>query len=81
MVELKRKCSENFTVVKSIDVTKNVSHALKLDTERRLSMIEEKCPAVFVPLIKKFSGAVGSRIYDELISGDTLYHAWVLKKK
>lgn len=81
MIELKKKVDEYFTVEKSIDISKNVSHALKLDTDRRLAMIEEKCPKVFVPLIKKFSGAVGSRVYDELIGGDTLYHAWVLKKK
>ena len=81
MEELNAKIEKYFIVDKSIDITKNVSHALKLDTERRLIVIEEKCPKIFVPLIKKFSGAVGSRIYDELLDGKTLYHAWVLKKK
>lgn len=79
MEELKKKVSEYFTVEKSIDITKNVCHALKLDTDRRLQVIEEKCPKVFVPLIHKFSGVTGSRVFEELETSKTLYHAWILK--
>lgn len=79
MEELKKKVAKYFTVEKSIDITKNVCHALKLDTDRRLHVIEEKCPKIFVPLINKFSGVQGSRVYEELQSGQTLYHAWLLK--
>lgn len=79
MEELKKKVEQYFKVEKSIDITKNVCHALKLDTNRRLQVIEEKCPKIFVPLINKFSGVIGSRVYDELNSGSTLYHAWLLK--
>jgi SAM-dependent methyltransferase len=81
MEELHKKVEEHFKVEKSIDITRNVCHALKLDTDRRLQVIEEKCPKVFVPLINKFSGVTGSRVYDELNEGKTLYHAWILKKK
>jgi ubiquinone/menaquinone biosynthesis C-methylase UbiE len=81
MDELKKKVEEYFTVENSIDITKNVCHALKLDTDRRLQVIEEKCPKIFVPLINKFSGVTGSRVYQELEKGETLYHAWVLKPK
>lgn len=81
MEELKKKVEEYFAVENSIDITKNVCHALKLDTDRRLQVIEEKCPKIFVPLINKFSGVTGSRVYQELEKGETLYHAWVLKPK
>jgi len=79
MEELHQKVSEYFTIEKSIDITKNVCHALKLDTNRRLQVIEEKCPKIFVPLINKFSGVTGSRVYEELEAGETLYHSWLLK--
>jgi len=81
MEELKKKVEKFFIVEKSIDITKNVCHALKLDTKRRLQIIEDKCPKVFVPLINKFSGVTGSRVYEELNERQTLYHAWLLKPK
>ena len=81
MEELKKKVEEHFVVEKSIDITTNVCHALKLDTQRRLLVIEDKCPKIFVPLIRKFSGVTGSRVYDELKNGQTLYHAWLCKPK
>mmetsp|Transcript_35724 Transcript_35724/g.35364 ORF Transcript_35724/g.35364 Transcript_35724/m.35364 type:complete len:92 (+) Transcript_35724:343-618(+) len=81
MDELKAKVEEYFVVEKSIDITRNVCYALKLDTQRRLAVIEEKCPKIFVPLINKFSGVTGSRVYEELNEGQTLYHAWLLKPK
>mmetsp|Transcript_39505 Transcript_39505/g.45366 ORF Transcript_39505/g.45366 Transcript_39505/m.45366 type:complete len:348 (-) Transcript_39505:15-1058(-) len=79
MKELEAKVAKYFKVEKSIDITRNVYHALELDTDRRLQVIQEKCPKIFVPLINKFSGVTGSRVYDELKSGSTLYHAWLLK--
>eukprot|EP00343_Euplotes_focardii_P005213 CAMPEP_0205813702 /NCGR_PEP_ID=MMETSP0205-20121125/18434_1 /ASSEMBLY_ACC=CAM_ASM_000278 /TAXON_ID=36767 /ORGANISM="Euplotes focardii, Strain TN1" /LENGTH=253 /DNA_ID=CAMNT_0053096201 /DNA_START=191 /DNA_END=949 /DNA_ORIENTATION=- len=81
MEDLKKKVEEFFIVEKSIDITRNVCHALKLDTNRRLQVIEDKCPKIFVPLINKFSGVTGSRVYEELQNGQTLYHAWLLKPK
>lgn len=81
MEELKKKVEQHFKVEKSIDITRNVCHALKLDTERRLQVIEEKCPKVFLPLIKKFSGVTGSRVYEELNNGKTLYNVWLCKPK
>ena len=81
MEELKKQVETHFKVEKCIDISKNVLHALKLDTKRRLAVIEEKCPKVFVPLINKFSGVEGSRVFGELESGRTLYYAWLLKKK
>jgi len=44
-------------------------------------MIEDKCPKIFVPLIRKFSGVKGSRVYEELEKEQTQYYAWTLKKK
>jgi len=60
MKELNDKLKEHFTVVNAENISHNVMHALKLDTDRRLQMIEDKCPKIFTPLIKKFSGVKGS---------------------
>lgn len=81
MKELNQKLKEHFTVVNAENISSNVMHALKLDTDRRIQMIEEKCPKVFVPLIRKFSGVKGSRVYEELEKEQTQYYAWTLKKK
>lgn len=75
MRELNEKLKEHFTVVNQENISHNVMHALKLDTERRIQMIEEKCPKIFVPLIRKFSGVKGSRVYEELEKEETLYYA------
>ena len=81
MVELNKKLAEFFTVINQEDISKNVMHALKLDTDRRLQVIQEKCPKMFVPLIQKFSGVEGTRIYEELANEETQYWAWTLAKK
>ena len=81
MDKLNELLKEHFTVVNAENISKNVMHALKLDTERRNSVIEEKCPKVFVPLIRKFSGVEGSRVFEELDEEKTVYWAWTLRKK
>ena len=81
MEELNEKLKEHFTVVNAENISKHVKHALKLDSARRLQVIEDKCPKIFAPLIQKFSGAEGSRVYEELDTNQTVYWAWTLKKK
>lgn len=81
MDELNDKLKEHFQVVNAENISHNVMHALKLDTDRRIQVITEKCPRMFVPLIKKFSGVKGTRIYEELEKEQTVYWAWTLKKK
>jgi hypothetical protein len=66
MEKLNEKLKEYFTVINAENISQNVKEALKFDTDRRNSVIEEKCPKVFVPLIRKFSGVEGSRVYAEL---------------
>lgn len=79
--ELQTKLEEHFEVVDTENISKNVMHALKLDTTRRLAFIQDMCPKIFVPLINKFSGVEGTRIYNELEDKSSVYYAWVLKKK
>lgn len=81
MEELNEKLKEHFTVVHAENISKNVMEALKLDSERRLMVIAEKCPKMFIPLIKKFSGVKGSRVFEELETKKTVYWAWTLKMK
>lgn len=69
-----------FEVTKKVDVTKNVLKAMQLDSERKLQLIDERTPFWARGILKKFSGVEGSRIYEELESGDSLYLAYVLSK-
>jgi hypothetical protein len=80
MNELNESLKEHFEVINAENISHNVMHALKLDSERWIQMITEKCPKLAVPLIKKFSGVQGSRVYEELESEKTVYWAWTLKK-
>lgn len=54
-----------FDIEKKENITPNVLQSLKLDNERRVSMINNHVHCVFRPLCKKFSGIEGSRIFDE----------------
>ncbi|MCK4764159.1 MAG: methyltransferase domain-containing protein [Candidatus Aminicenantes bacterium] len=73
--------NSGLTIVKETDITLNVVEALKLDSERRLSLIKEN---TFKPLIKsfcQFAGTEGSRIYEKFRSREAAYVSFVLKKQ
>jgi len=72
--------SGGLKLIKSQDITPNVVHALKLDEERKLNLINTSVHSCLRPLFKKFSGVNGSRIAEALKNKETLYKAYVLKK-
>ena len=63
------------------DISENVLTALKLDTERRLRLIERKVPFLLQRLMYRVSGVEGSSIYNQLEAGDTLYLAYCFVKE
>ena len=79
--QLEQQLNRFFEVEKREDITKNVLHALKLDNQRRLKLIYARAPRVLVPLMRKFAGVEGSRMFQEFESNESLYIAYVLKKK
>jgi len=79
MKELHKKLEQYFTVECCTDISKNVSYALELDNDRKTRFIKKQCPKILIPVINKFSGVAGSRIYEELRTGKTAYYSWLLK--
>ena len=63
------------------DISKNVLNSLKFDSERRMELIQNRTPRILRPLLKRFSGAEGSNIYQELVVKSSLYLAYKLTKK
>jgi len=73
--------SGNLEMVTKNDVTENVLMSLKLDSNRRLDLIQQRTPRFLHSILKKFSGVEGSNIYNQLESQDTVYVAYHLVKK
>jgi len=81
-VEAMEKAIETyFDIIKKEDITLNVLHSLKLDSERREAIIEKTAPRFLRKLFKNFSGVEGSRINEEMKERKTLYLAYLLKKR
>ena len=68
-------------VVEKNDISKNVLQSLKLDSQRRMELIQNRTPKFLRPLLKRFSGTEGSNIYQELDSGSSVYLAYKLTKQ
>ena len=69
-----------FEIEKKENITPNVLQALKLDYERRVSMINSHVHCLLRPLFKKFSGIEGSRIFEEFQQEKSVYFAYTLRK-
>jgi ubiquinone/menaquinone biosynthesis C-methylase UbiE len=63
------------------DISENVLTALKLDTERRIKLIEKKVPFLLKRLMYRVSGIEGSSIYNQIEAGDALYLAYCFVKE
>ena len=62
-------------------ITANVLHSLKLDSERKLSLIEQlKTPELFRRRIRHFAGLEGSPVYRNFETGEWQYLRFVLQK-
>ena len=63
------------------DISENVLTALKLDTQRRIDLIEKKAPFLLQRLMMRVAGIEGSTIYNQLEAGDTIYVAYHFAKE
>lgn len=63
------------------DVSENVLTALKLDTARRVELIEKRAPFLLQRLMMRVAGIEGSTIYNQLEAGDTIYVAYHFTKE
>jgi ubiquinone/menaquinone biosynthesis C-methylase UbiE len=67
-------------IVDRKDISENVLNALKLDSERRIALIEKKVPFLLRRIMFRVSGVEGSSIYNQLEAGDALYLAYYFVK-
>lgn len=72
--------STSLKIVKKQNITANQLHAMLLDGERRMKIIEEHVHFWFKPFLRYNSGASGSRIYKGFDSGKFVSMTYVLQK-
>ena len=72
--------TESLEIVEKKDITENVILSLQKDSSRRMELIMNRTPAICRRLLKRFSGAEGSNIFQQLSSKQSLYLAYKLKK-
>jgi len=72
--------STSMQLVKKENISENVMHALKLDEERKLKLLEKKLGPVLRFYFKLIGGVKGSHSYDGLAKGSLVSMAWVLQK-
>ncbi len=65
---------------KTLEITRKISQALKLDQTYRPCKIKTTIYKQLVHLILEFSGTIGSRIYDGFQSGNSVYLSYILQK-
>ena len=70
-----------FVVERERDITANVAHALDLDHDRRLALIERYAPRPISARFGRFAGLRGSPMYEGLHSGRLIYHSFVLLRR
>lgn len=71
----------NFLEMKNFkDLTENTLLALKMDSKRKIELVEKKVTYMFKKLMKRFAVIEGSVLFDQLEAGDTLHLAYHFTK-
>lgn len=69
------------TLIKETDITLNIVEALKLDNERKTTLIKKTIHKPLVQSFLEFAGTKNSKIYEKFKSGETIYQSFVLQKQ
>jgi ubiquinone/menaquinone biosynthesis C-methylase UbiE len=67
-------------LIKRFDITRNVIEAMNQDSDRKMELIGESVPRLFLNSFKEFAGIRGSAIYEGLSAGEVIYQSFVLQK-
>jgi ubiquinone/menaquinone biosynthesis C-methylase UbiE len=79
---LRRQLEESgLQVIDYEDISSNVVRGMQLNTDKYLTLIKQVVPRFLQKPAKRFAGVTGSPIYKELISGQTVYVRYVLRKR
>jgi len=78
---LRRQLEESgLEVIACEDISPSVVRGMELNTDKYLMLIKQLVPAFLRKPAMRFAGVPGSPIYKELISGETVYMRYVLRK-
>jgi ubiquinone/menaquinone biosynthesis C-methylase UbiE len=77
---LKNIADSAFELVEHEDVTPNVIKSIETENDVKTARIEQNVPAFLQGQFKEFAGTKDSEVYKGLLSGDLIYHRFVLKK-
>ncbi|MEO8496246.1 MAG: class I SAM-dependent methyltransferase [Planctomycetota bacterium] len=69
------------SVLEKQDVTANVLEALRLDSQRKLDLIQRSVSKRLVGTFRQFAAIEGSEVFDGFKNGTTRYLRYVLQKK
>lgn len=68
------------TVLEQEDITANVLQALRLDSERKLALIEKSAPKYLLGTVRRFAATEGSETYNDFHDGTNVYLRYLLRK-
>lgn len=68
-------------IVVSEDISQRVVGGMRLNTQKYLALIKQLVPPLLHRPAMRFAGVPGSAIYNELISGKTVYMRYVLRRR
>jgi ubiquinone/menaquinone biosynthesis C-methylase UbiE len=77
MLELK---ASQLKLVHHEDITKNIIHALHLDSQNRMKKFKKFVPSFLLDSFQEFAGTKESRIYQRFLTKKTLYYSFVMQK-
>lgn len=70
-----------FILIKSTDITDNVYHSLKLDSDKKKALIQDTIHKPFKKLFFEFAALKGTRTYEKFKRKELRYLSFVLQKR
>jgi len=77
---IKNLNTSGLTIVKERIINNQVVSALRLDDERRRSLVKRLTPRIIHRIALNFAGAIGSETFKQFDSQKYIYFSYVLKK-
>jgi ubiquinone/menaquinone biosynthesis C-methylase UbiE len=67
-------------IERRVDITRNVSEAVRVDGARRVAFFHRTLPRFFARYFEEFAGNEGTAFYRRLVSGKVFYYSYLLRK-
>ena len=76
----KNLINSGMVLLEEEDITRNVINAIEQEESIKLSRIQNNIPNWLQKIFKEFAGVKNSKIHTDLLSGNLVYHRFVMKK-